>query len=137
MSKYLNKYEGEKHPQSWRKNVVAKSAEHTRAETGCSPRGQAALPDALSSHSFRATQRMTPVDQCPEPCPSTLQERCPLICKQNIHLLQGGSLLSENHCVSKTKDWQWAGTLHPGSTQASGHHRCSGCLLGHTPWEGG
>ena len=57
---------------------MAKSAEHTRAETGCSPRGQAALPDALSSHSFRATQRMTPVDQCPEPCLSTLQERCPL-----------------------------------------------------------
>ena len=59
------------------------------------------------------------------------------ICKQNIHLLQGGSLLSEDHCVSKIKDWQWAGTLHPGSTQASGHHRCSGCLLGHTPREGG
>lgn len=58
------------------------------------------------------------------------------ICNQSIYLLQRGSLLSENYCVSKTKDWQWAGTLNPGSTQASGYHSCSGCLLGHTPWEG-
>ena len=59
------------------------------------------------------------------------------ICKQSTYLLQRGSLLSENYCVSKTKDRQWAGTLNPGSTQPSGYHSCSGCLLGHTPWEGG
>lgn len=49
-----------------------------------------------------------------KPGPSTLLERCPLYLQSEHLLLQRGSLLSENYCVSKTKDWQWAGTLNPG-----------------------
>ena len=143
---WINMREGNIHRAGGR-TFAAKSAEHTRAEQDalqvvkqlCWMLFFFLFLQGNSAHDTRGPVSWAmSINMDRKGYPLNVSRKDALsICKQNIHLLQGGSLLSENHCVSKAKDWQWAGTLHPGSTQASGHHSCSGCLLGHTPREGG